>query len=64
MPQNGAIKYLCAFYLGKWQPDESVEDAYHRALNKADGQFRHMQSDEGDALEEKHADAILRAYEQ
>jgi hypothetical protein len=25
--------YLCAFRLGKWEADESVEEAYHRALD-------------------------------
>jgi hypothetical protein len=40
-----------------------VEDAYHRALNITDDQFRRMQSDGGDALQEKHADAIHRVYE-
>jgi hypothetical protein len=52
------------FILGNGNLTRALEDAYHRALNIADGQFRRMQSDEGDALQEKHADAILRAYEQ
>jgi hypothetical protein len=55
--------YLCAFHLGKWEPDESVDDAYHRALNITNDQFRRMQSDDGGALQEKHADAIHRMYE-
>jgi hypothetical protein len=55
--------YLCAFHVGKWEPDESVEDAYHRALNVTDDQFRRMQRDDGGALQEKHADAIHRMYE-
>jgi hypothetical protein len=55
--------YLCAFHVGKWEPDESVEDAYHRALNITDDQFRRMQRDDGCALQEKHADAIDRMYE-
>jgi hypothetical protein len=55
--------YLCAFHVGKWEPDESVEDAYHRALNITDDQFRRMQRDDGGALQEKHADAIDRMYE-
>jgi hypothetical protein len=55
--------YLCAFHLGKWKPDESVEDAYHRALNITVDQFRRMQRDDGGALQEKHADAIDRMYE-
>jgi hypothetical protein len=54
--------YLCAFHVGKWEPDESVEDAYHRALNITDDQFRRMQKDDGGALQEKHADAINRMY--
>jgi hypothetical protein len=53
---------LCAFHVGKWEPDESVEDAYHRALNVSDDQFRRMQRDDGGALQEKHADAIDRMY--
>ena len=55
--------YLCAFHLGKWEADESVEDAYHRALNITDDQFRSMRRDDGGALQEKHADAIDRMYE-
>jgi hypothetical protein len=55
--------YLCAFHLGKWEPDESVEDAYHRALNITVDQFRRMQRDDGGALQEKHADAIDRMYD-
>jgi hypothetical protein len=55
--------YLCAFHVGKWEPDESVEDAYRRALNVTDDQFRRMQRDDGGALQEKHADAIHRMYE-
>jgi hypothetical protein len=55
--------YLCAFHVGKWEPDESVEDAYHRALNITDEQFRRMQKDDGGELEEKHAEAIDRMYE-
>jgi hypothetical protein len=55
--------YLCAFHLGKWEPDESVEDAYHRALNITADQFRRMRRDNGGALQEQHADAIHRMYE-
>jgi hypothetical protein len=55
--------YLCAFHLGKWEADESVEDAYHRALNITAAQFHHMQRDDYGALEERHADAIHRMYE-
>jgi hypothetical protein len=55
--------YLCAFHVGKWEPDESVEDAYHRALNITDDQFRRMQKDSGGALQEKHAHAIGRMYQ-
>jgi hypothetical protein len=55
--------YLCAFHVGKWEPDESVEDAYHRALNITDEQFRRMQKDDAGELEEKHAEAIDRMYE-
>jgi Tfp pilus assembly protein PilF len=49
--------YLCAFHLGKWEPDESVEDAYHRALN-----ITPDQSHDNGTMQEKHADAIDRMY--
>ncbi len=55
--------YLCAFHLGKWEADESVEDAYHRALNITAAQFRRMRRDDYATLQEKHADAIHRMYE-
>jgi hypothetical protein len=55
--------YLCAFHLGKWEPDESVVDAYHRALNITPDQFHDMRKDDDGALQEKHADAIHRMYE-
>ncbi len=55
--------YLCAFHLGKWEADESVEDAYHRALDVTAAQFHRMRTDDSSALQEKHADAIHRMYE-
>jgi hypothetical protein len=55
--------YLCAFHLGKWEADESVEDAYHRALNITAAQFHRMLRDDYATLQEKHADAIHRMYE-
>ena len=55
--------YLCAFHLGKWEPDESVEDAYHRALDVTEDQFRRMQRVDGGAVQQRHADAIDRMYE-
>jgi hypothetical protein len=55
--------YFCAFHVGKWEVDESVEDAYHTALNITDDQFRRMEKDDGGALQKKHADAIDRMYE-
>ena len=55
--------YLCAFHLGKWEPDESVEDAYHRALSVSAAQFHRMQRDDYATLQEKHAAAIHRMYE-
>ena len=55
--------YLCAFHLGRWEVDESVEDAYHRALNITAAQFRRMQRDDYATLQEKHADATHRMYE-
>jgi pyrroloquinoline quinone (PQQ) biosynthesis protein C len=55
--------YLCAFHLGGWEADESVADAYHRALDITAAQFHRMRWDDGGALREKHADAIHRMYE-
>jgi hypothetical protein len=55
--------YLCAFHLGRWEPDESVVDAYHRALDITTAQFHRMQGDDYGALQERHADAIHRMYE-
>jgi hypothetical protein len=55
--------YLCAFHLGKWEADESVEDAYHRALDITADQFHRMRRNDRGALQEKHADAIHRMYE-
>jgi hypothetical protein len=52
--------YLCAFHLGKWEPDGSVEDAYHRALNITPDQFHDIRNG---AMQERHADAIHRMYE-
>jgi len=54
---------LCAFHLGKWEADESVEDAYQRALDITAAQFHHMRGDDNGALQERHADAIHRMYE-
>jgi hypothetical protein len=55
--------YLCAFHLGKWEADESVEDAYHRALDVTAAQFHRMRTDDSGTLQEKHTDAIHRMYE-
>jgi hypothetical protein len=55
--------YLCAFHLGKWEPDESVEDAYHRALNITPDQSLAVRKDDDGTMQEKHADAIHRMYE-
>jgi hypothetical protein len=55
--------YLCAFHVGKWQLDESVEEAYHRALDVTAAQFRQMRRDDCSVLREKHTDAIHRMYE-
>jgi hypothetical protein len=54
--------YLCAFYLGKWEPDENVEDAYHRALKVTPDQFHDLRKDDDGAMQEKHADAIHRHW--
>jgi hypothetical protein len=55
--------YLCAFHVGKWEIDESVQEAYHRALDVSAAQFHRMWRDDCGALQEKHADAIHRMYE-
>ena len=55
--------YLCAFHLGRWETDESVQDAYHRALGITPAQFQRMRSDDNGALQAKHADAVHRMYE-
>jgi trehalose/maltose hydrolase-like predicted phosphorylase len=54
---------LCAFHLGKWEADESVEDAYHRALDITAEQIHRMRRTDYGALQEKHTDAIHRMYE-
>jgi trehalose/maltose hydrolase-like predicted phosphorylase len=54
---------LCAFHLGKWEADESVQDAYHRALDITAAQFHLMRREDYGALQERHADAIHRMYE-
>src|SRR5258706_2717302 len=61
--QISGTSSLCAFHLGKWEADESVEDAYHRELNITAAQFHRMRMDNNGALQEKHADAIHRMYE-
>jgi hypothetical protein len=55
--------YLCAFHLGKWESDESVEDAYHRAIDVTASQIHQMRNEDRDGLQQKHADAIDRMYE-
>jgi hypothetical protein len=55
--------YLCAFHVGKWESDESVEDAYHRALDITSAQFHRMQRDDYGALQRKHTAAMHRMYE-
>jgi hypothetical protein len=55
--------YLCAFHLGKWEADESVEDAYHRALDITAAQGQRMHNGDNGALQKKHADAIHLMYE-
>jgi hypothetical protein len=60
MAKASVEMYLCAFHVGKWEPDESVVDAYHRALNITPD---HIPRADDDAMQEKHADAIHRMYE-
>ena len=60
MPQPSVGMYLCAFHVGRWEPDESVVDAYHRALDISADQFHRMLRDEFSALKEKHADAVYK----
>ena len=45
------------------ESDESVVEAYHRALNVTAAQFHRMRMDNDGALQEKHADAIHHMYE-
>ena len=59
-PKPSVEMYLCAFHLGKWELDESVADAYHRALDITADQFHRMLRDEFSALKEKHADAVYK----
>jgi len=60
MPQPSVGMYLCAFHVGKWEADESVVDAYHRALDITAVQFHLMLRDDFSALKEKHADAVFK----
>ncbi|HWN49811.1 MAG TPA: hypothetical protein VNO18_08295 [Xanthobacteraceae bacterium] len=60
MPQPSVGMYLCAFHVGRWEPDESVVDAYHRALDITAVQFHRMLRDDFSALKEKHADAVYK----
>ncbi len=55
--------YLCAFHVGKWEPDESIEDAYHRALNMTPDRLLDVRKDNDGSMHEKHANAIDRMYE-
>ena len=63
MQRPSVEMYLCAFHVGKWEMDESVREAYHRALDITAAQFHYMQREDCGALQEKHADAIHRMYE-
>jgi hypothetical protein len=60
IPAPSVGMYLCAFHVGRWEPDESVVDAYHRALDITAVQFHRMLRDDFSALKEKHADAIYK----
>jgi hypothetical protein len=60
MPQPSVGMYLCAYHVGRWEPDESVVDAYHRALDITTAQFHRMLRDDFSALKEKHADAVYK----
>jgi len=62
-PKPSVEMYLCAFHLGKWEVDESVEDAYHRALDIAADQFHRMLRDDYGALQQKHEEAVYRMYQ-
>jgi hypothetical protein len=50
--------YLCAFHVGKWEPDESVKDAYHRALNITDEQFRRISPNRQHLLRSTQNDGV------
>jgi len=41
-PEPSIEMYVCAFHLGKWEADESVLDAYYRALDITAAQFDQM----------------------
>jgi hypothetical protein len=60
MPQPSVGMYLCAFHVGRWEPDESVADAYHRALDITAVQFHRMLRNDFSALKEKHTDAVYK----
>ena len=63
MHQPSVEMYLCAFHVGKWETDESVVDAYHRALDITAVQFHRLLRDDSSALQEKHEEAVYRMYE-
>jgi hypothetical protein len=62
-PKPSVEMYLCAFHLGKWEVDESVQDAYQRALDIAADQFHRMLRDDYGALQQKHEEAVYRMYQ-
>jgi hypothetical protein len=62
-PKPSVEMYLCAFHLGKWEVDESVQDAYQRALDIAADQFHRMLRDDYSSLQRKHEEAVYRMYQ-
>src|SRR5215469_6969321 len=62
MPKPSIEMCLCAFHVGKWEVDESVLDAYHRALDVTAAQFHQMLRHDYGALQQKQVDAVNRMY--
>ena len=60
MPEPSVGMYLCAFHVGKWEADESVVDAYHRALDVTAVQFHRMLREDFSVLKAKHTDAVYK----
>lgn len=60
MRQPSVEMYLCAFHVGRWEADESVADAYHRALDITAAEFHRLVQDDCSVLKEKHTGALCK----